>query len=48
MHKPDIYHGEIKPQNIESDKFIDLTLFSFATAVKINKFFNRKIMRFID
>ena len=48
MHKQGIYHRDLKPENIGIDKFFHLKLFDFATAVKINKYFDRKTMRFID
>jgi serine/threonine protein kinase len=48
MHKEGIYHRDLKPENIGIDKYFQLKLFDFATAIKINKFFDKKIMRFID
>ena len=48
MHKQGIYHRDIKPENIGLDKFMHLKLFDFATAVKIDKYFDLKTMRFID
>ena len=48
MHKQGIYHRDIKPENIGIDKYFHLKLFDFATAVKTNKYFDKKIMRFVD
>ena len=48
MHKQGIYHRDLKPENIGIDKYFQLKLFDFATAVKVNKYFDKKIMRFID
>ena len=48
MHKEGIYHRDLKPENIGIDKYFQLKLFDFATAIKINKYFDKKIMRFID
>ena len=48
MHKQGIYHRDLKPENIGIDKYFHLKIFDFATAVKINKYFDKKIMRFID
>ena len=47
MHKEGIYHRDIKPENIGLDEFMHLKLFDFATADKMNKFFDIKSMRFI-
>ena len=48
MHKQGIYHRDLKPENIGIDKYFHLKIFDFATAVKFNKYFDKKIMRFID
>ena len=48
MHKEGIYHRDLKPENIGIDKYFQLKLFDFATAVKTNKYFDKKIMRFTD
>ena len=48
MHKQGIYHRDLKPENIGLDKYMHIKLFDFATAVKINKYFDKKTMRFID
>ena len=47
MHKEGIYHRDIKPENIGLDEFMHLKLFDFATADKMNKFFDIKSMRFV-
>jgi 3-phosphoinositide dependent protein kinase-1 len=47
MHKEGIYHRDIKPENIGLDEFMHLKLFDFATADKINKYFDIKSMRFV-
>jgi len=47
MHKEGIYHRDIKPENIGLDEYMHLKLFDFATADKINKFFDIKSMRFV-
>ena len=47
MHKEGIYHRDIKPKNIGLDEFIHIKLFDFATADKINKYFDIKSMRFV-
>ena len=47
MHKEGIYHRDIKPENIGLDEFMNLKLFDFATADKMNKFFDIKSMRFV-
>ena len=47
MHKEDIYHRDLKPENIGLDEFMHLKLFDFATANKVNKFFDVKSMRFV-
>ena len=48
MHKAGIYHRDLKPENIGIDKYFQLKLFDFATSIKINKYFDKKTMRFID
>ena len=48
MHKRGIYHRDLKPENIGLDEEMHLKLFDFATAVKVNKFFDLRKMRFID
>ena len=48
MHKAGIYHRDLKPENIGIDKCFQLKLFDFATSIKINKYFDKKTMRFID
>ena len=48
IHQQGIYHRDLKPENIGLDKFLQIKLFDFATAVKINKYFDKKTMRFID
>ena len=47
MHKEGIYHRDIKPENIGLDEFMHIKLFDFATADKINKYFDIKSMRFV-
>ena len=47
MHKEGIYHRDIKPENIGLDEFMHLKIFDFATADKINKYFDIKSMRFV-
>ena len=48
MHKQGIYHRDVKPENIGLDKYMNIKLFDFATAVKLNNFFDKKYMRFIE
>ena len=48
MHKQGIYHRDLKPENIGLDKYMQIKIFDFATSVKINKYFDKKTMRFID
>ena len=48
MHKAGIYHRDLKPENIGIDKYFQLKLFDFATSIKINKYFDKKTMRFVD
>ena len=48
MHKSGIYHRDLKPENIGIDKYFQLKLFDFATSIKINKYFDKKTMRFVD
>ena len=48
MHKTGIYHRDLKPENIGIDKYFQLKLFDFATSIKINKYFDKKTMRFVD
>ena len=47
MYKQGIYHQDLKPENIGIDEFMHLKLFDFATANKINRYFDLKTMRFI-
>ena len=47
IHKEGIYHRDIKPENIGLDEFMHIKLFDFATADKINKYFDIKSMRFV-
>ena len=47
MHKEGIYHRDLKPENIGLDEFMHIKLFDFATADKINKYFDIKSMRFV-
>ena len=47
MHKEGIYHRDIKPENIGLDEFMHIKLFDFATADKINKYFDIKSMKFV-
>ena len=48
MHKKGVYHRDLKPENIGLDEEMHLKLFDFATAVKTNKYFDLKTMRFVD
>ena len=48
MHKKGVYHRDLKPENIGLDEEMHLKLFDFATAVKTNKFFDLKTMKFVD
>ena len=47
MHKEGIFHRDINPENIGLDEFMHIKLFDFATADKINKYFDIKSMRFV-
>ena len=47
MHKQGIYHRDLKPENIGIDEYMHLKLFDFATANKIDRYFDFKTMRFI-
>jgi len=48
MHQQGIYHRDLKPENIGIDEYMHLKLFDFATANKVNKYFDLKTMRFIS
>ena len=47
MHKQGIYHRDLKPENIGIDEYMHLKLFDFATANKVDRYFDFKTMRFI-
>ena len=47
MYKQGIYHQDLKPENIGIDEFMHLKLFDFATANKVNKYFDLRTMKFI-
>ena len=47
MHKEGIYHRDLKPENIGLDEYMHLKLFDFATANKVNRYFDLKTMRFV-
>ena len=47
MHKAGIYHRDLKPENIGIDEYMHLKLFDFATANKVNRYFDLKTMRFV-
>jgi serine/threonine protein kinase len=47
MYKQGIYHQDLKPENIGIDEFMHLKLFDFATANKVNRYFDLKTMKFI-
>ena len=47
IHKQGIYHRDLKPENIGIDEYMHLKLFDFATANKVNRYFDFKTMRFI-
>ena len=47
MHKQGIYHRDLKPENIGIDEYMHLKLFDFATANKVDRYFDFKTMRFV-
>jgi 3-phosphoinositide dependent protein kinase-1 len=47
MYNQGIYHQDLKPENIGIDEFMHLKIFDFATANKVNKYFDLKTMKFI-
>ena len=47
MYKQGIYHQDLKPENIGIDEYMHLKLFDFATANKINRYFDLRTMKFI-
>ena len=47
MYMEGIYHQDLKPENIGIDEFMHLKLFDFATANKVNKYFDLRTMKFI-
>ena len=47
IHKEGIYHRDLKPENIVLDEYMHLKIFGFATADKVNRYFDLKTMRFI-
>jgi serine/threonine protein kinase len=48
MHKQNIFHRDVKPENIGLDENMHIKFFDFATSIKTNKYFDLKTMRFID
>ena len=48
MNKCGIYHRDIKPENIAVDEDMHLKLCDFATANMVGKYFDTKIMNFVD
>ena len=48
MNKCGIYHRDIKPENITVDEDMHLKLCDFATANMTGKYFDTKIMKFVD
>ena len=48
MHKQNIFHRDVKPENIGLDENMHVKLFDFATSIKTNKYFDLKTNRFID
>ena len=48
MNKCGIYHRDIKPENITVDEDMHLKLCDFATANMVGKYFDTKIMNFVD
>ena len=48
MHKEGFYHRDLKPENIGLDKYMNIKIFDFATAIKLDKFFDKRCMKFID
>ena len=48
MNKCGIYHRDIKPENIVVDEDMHLKLCDFATANMVGKYFDTKIMNFVD
>lgn len=48
MHKKGFYHRDINPKNIGIDENMHLKLLDFGTADSINKFFDKKTMKFVD
>ena len=47
MYSQGIYHRDLKPENIGIDEYMHLKLFDFATANKVDKYFDLKTMKFI-
>ena len=48
MNKMGIYHRDLKPENIGVDEDMHLKIFDFATSNMEGKYFDKKIMKFVE